>query len=235
MSRPTVAEHFRPCVKRPPQTRGGHDVDTNNDRDNQYSDNEDNVSSEKSDAESTEEDKVYGNDDDLSDSDSGDDNRKERDDTQESYVCYEDYAALKKKYEKLLNKPVKKSIVLRVRMKPASGAVKTISVRWIKTNMCKNLSVAQLKRICQRGINDKKDLYILIECFTNLIHARVPLNCKEYRALQQKRTVIAKIGSRTSLQDKRKLLERNKDLVRQTLAPVIKLLKSAKYRGKAIE
>jgi len=235
MSRPTVEEHFRSCVKRPPETRGVHDITTNDDSDNQYSDIEDNVSSEKSDAESTEEDKVYGDDHDLSDSDSGEDNRKERDDTQESYVCYEDYAALKKKNEKLLNKPVKNSIVLRVRMKPASGAAKTISVRWIKTNMCKSLSVAQLKRICKRGINDKKDLYILIECFTNVIHARVPLNCKEYRALQLKRTLIAKIGSRTSLQDKLKLLERNEDLVRQTLAPVIKLLKSAKYRGKAIE
>jgi len=166
------AENYpQPSSKLLPQTGDGRDNITSNESDDQHFDTEDNERSEISDVVSTEGDKVYWDDDDSSDSNSGEDTNKDRDVIQQSYVCYEDYLALKKNYEKLMSKPVKKSILLRVSMKLPNRSMKTISVRWIKTDMCKDLSVAQLKRIFNRGMSGRKDLYILIECFVNLLHA----------------------------------------------------------------
>ena len=122
-----------------------------------------------------------------------------------------------------------------MKLRSSSRKMKAISIHWIKANMCKTLSFSQLKQIRKRGMNSEQDLYILIESFVNPIHARVPFNSKEYRVLKQKRTLITKLGGRRLLRNKKKVLKRNTELVRQALGTVIKLLQTAKYGGKSFE
>jgi hypothetical protein len=85
-------------------------------------------------------------------------------------------------------------------------------------------------------VTSKKELHVVTECVVNVVNGRVPLTTKEYQELRKKRLLLRKLAkTRMSLTEKHKLLKRNQSIVKLLLSPVIKLLRSAKYRGKDVE
>jgi hypothetical protein len=205
------------------RTMTGDDRSSHADTDDACCQNTDD--SGKSEDTEDEEETLYWSDDFLSD---------KSDD--KSYVSFDDYQRIKDKCGKDTAKFVKNSILLRVNMKLRNGSLKIVAIRWIKINQCNDISLLGIKKLCKTGVASKKELHIVTECVVNVMNGRAPLTTKEYQELRKKRLLLRKLAkTRMSLTEKHKLLKRNQSIVKLLLSPVIKLLRSAKYRGKDVE